>query len=316
MRKNSAFTMVEVVIVIVIFGIIATIGANIIAKMYMNYMQARTVNYIQTQSGIVLEQIAKRLQYRVKDSTVAQRRGGTTLRFRLNDERVDANFDIVQWIGYSNEAQLNSATAPGWSGFIDMNSPTTSSAAKTLHTQGSNLGAAANIMSVLSDGGVTLTGTPAGLIFRVIPDDNIIGPDVGYGWDGGGGDAKYMLRVTNTDNTHFSIIGNNPIKIYEHYYLAHSAYALVPDFAPATCGNDCSDTNFNLELRYNYQPWNGDRYLDADTDRAILARNVNLFRIKQTGSTIRLKLCLHDGGNSGLSTTTKPVIACKEEVVL
>jgi hypothetical protein len=196
-----------------------------------------------------------------------------------------------------------------------MDNPLTSRAGGTLSTPGSNLADAGGMMNILSGGRVTLgAGAPAALIFRGIPD-NIIGPDVGYGWNGGGGDARYMLTVTRINNTAFNIAGGNPINIYEHYYLAHSAYALVPDFAPATCGNGCSNTNFNLELRYNYQPWVvGSTFNNANT--AILARNVNLFRIKQTGSTIRLKLCLHDGGQCGLGNATKPVIACKEEVVL
>jgi prepilin-type N-terminal cleavage/methylation domain-containing protein len=319
MRKNRAFTLVEVVIVIVIFGIIATIGANIIARMYMNYMQARTVNYIQTQSGIVLEQIAKRLQYRVKASIVALNThpGATppTL-LRLDDERVDEDFNVIQWIGYSNEALLNNASVPGWSGFIDMDNTTTNATAKTLSTPGSNLGDAETMMSILSNNTVTLAGTKsAALIFKGLPPDSDIAPEVGYGWDGNGGDSKYMITVTRRNNTSFDVTSANPVNIYEHYYLAHSAYALVPNIA---CGAGCSDTNFTLELRYNYQPWSATlanrSFLTASS--AILATNVNLFRIKQTGSTIRLKLCLHDGGQSGLGNATKPVIACKEEVVL
>jgi prepilin-type N-terminal cleavage/methylation domain-containing protein len=311
MRKNSAFTMVEVIIVIVIFGIIATIGANIIARMYMNYMQARTVNYIQTQSGIVLEQIAKRLQYRVKASAIALRTGDGSI-LRLDNFRVDNSYNVVQWIGYSNEAQLNSATAPGWSGFIDIDA----SGGGILSTPGSNLAEAGGIMDRLSSGRVTLNaGAPAALIFRGIPDDSNITTELGYGWDGNGGDARYMLTATRRINTAFNIAGTNPTRIYEHYYLAHSAYALVSNI---TCGAGCSNTNFTLRLNYNYQPWSttvtNRSYLTASS--AILATNVNLFRIRQTGSTIRLKLCLHDGGQSGLGNATRPVIACKEEVVL
>jgi prepilin-type N-terminal cleavage/methylation domain-containing protein len=311
MRKNNAFTLVEVIIVIVIFGIIATIGANIIARMYMNYIQARTVNYIQTQSGIVLEQIAKRLQYRVKASIVARKPDGTL--YGLNDPRVNTDFDVIQWIGYSNEALLgnNAGAAPGWSGFIDLNNPLTSKTGGTLHTPGSNLVEAVNIMNHLSGG--ALAGTPAALIFKSLPDDYAT-PLVGYGWDGNGGSPEYMLRVTNNGNTdfNFDITRGTPTVIWEHYYLANSAYALVPNTG---CGG-CSNINFDLQLRYNYKPWVvGSTFNNADT--AILARNVNLFRIKQTGSTIRLKLCLHDDGRSGLiRNNAKPVIACKEEVVL
>ncbi len=70
--KNKAFTMIEVIITIVLLGIIAGIGAEIISKMYANYIQSRTIAYLQSQSDITVEQIAKRLQYRIKD-TIAMR---------------------------------------------------------------------------------------------------------------------------------------------------------------------------------------------------------------------------------------------------
>ncbi|MDR0408439.1 MAG: type II secretion system GspH family protein [Campylobacteraceae bacterium] len=297
--KRDAFTMVEIVMVIVIFGIISTIGANIIAKMYANYMQSRTVNYLQSQSEIALEQIAKRLQYRIKDSTVARKTTTNTIR-RLSSTEVDDTFSVIEWIGYSNEAMLTTG-APGWSGFIDLDSADTYS--PYLVTPGSDLTSAVNIMKALSNNEVNLTdGGEAALIFK---DKKGNEPEVGYGWDGLGGTADYMLKVKRKDGTTFEITGSSPGYIHEHYYLAHSAYALVPI-------KKSSDVDFDLELRYNYQPWLGENYED-NAKRALLATNVSLFRAKQVGNTIRLKLCLHDNKLSGFENY---VAACKEEVVL
>ncbi|MCK9546828.1 MAG: type II secretion system GspH family protein, partial [Sulfurospirillaceae bacterium] len=64
MRKKSGFTMVELVMVIIVLGIVASIGADIISNLYTNYLRTRAVNRLQTQTEIALEQIAKRLQYR------------------------------------------------------------------------------------------------------------------------------------------------------------------------------------------------------------------------------------------------------------
>jgi prepilin-type N-terminal cleavage/methylation domain-containing protein len=310
--KRNAFTMVEIVIVIVILGIIAGIGANIIAKMYMNYMQARTINYLQTQSSITLEQIAKRLQYRIKDSTIARRVSDNDVR-RLSDSQVTDDYSIIQWIGYSNEALLTQGN-PGWSGFIDLdNELVTNRTPKTLSTPGSDLSYAANVMKELSYGEVDLTDStkPAALIFRVPGGNN---PNEGYGWDGSDGDIHYILKVYRNSDDVLNINSTlgpdadaDNLTIYEQYYLAHSAYAIVPD----TAGGDV--TNFKLELHYNYEPWNGNKYDDATTKKALLATNVNLFRIRQTGNTIRLKLCLHDNNRSGFGNY---IAACKEEVVL
>ncbi|MCK9258063.1 MAG: prepilin-type N-terminal cleavage/methylation domain-containing protein, partial [Sulfurospirillaceae bacterium] len=76
MRKKSGFTMVELVMVIIVLGIVASIGADIISNLYTNYLRTRAVNRLQTQTEIALEQIAKRLQYRIKDSVIARNNAG------------------------------------------------------------------------------------------------------------------------------------------------------------------------------------------------------------------------------------------------
>jgi prepilin-type N-terminal cleavage/methylation domain-containing protein len=307
--KRGAFTMVELILVIVIFGIIASIGADIIARMYQNYVQARTINYLQAQSEITLQQIAKRLQYRIKTSAVAHRSNLLALStLQLGNANVDESYDVIEWIGYSNEAMLDVGGNPGWSGFIDL--AASSSAAGTLSTPGSNLDFANTVIDELTNGEVTLTNRRTALIFKGPPDDVAgIGTVQGF-WGGGAGVPDYTTIVTRSNDETFNIVGGAPRSIYEQYHLAHTAYAIVPNLAIP----DGSNTNFRLELRYNFQPWlAGGTYDSADTDRAVLADNVNLFRVQQIGSTIHLKLCLHDNERSG---TGDFVVACKEEVVL
>jgi prepilin-type N-terminal cleavage/methylation domain-containing protein len=304
--KRGAFTMVELILVIVIFGIISSIGADIIATMYKNYIHARTINYLQSQSDITLEQIAKRLQYRIKDTAVAHRSSDNST-LPLADSSVDDTYDVIQWIGYSNEAMLNAGGNPGWSGFIDLDSTDTNSTLGWLSTPGSNLTFAGNIMSALTNNDVSMVNGRAALIFRGVPDTGV-GVVEGYNWQGIKRDDNYTVLVTRANNNIFNIVNTPPDKIYEHYYLAHTAYAIAPD----TNISGGSDTNFNLELKYNFQPWLNERY-DTDASTALLATNVNLFRVRQTGSTIRLKLCLHDDNKSG---TGDYIVTCKEEVVL
>ena len=50
MKKHTAFTMIELVMVIVVFGIIASIGAEIIASLYTNYLRTRAINRLQSQT--------------------------------------------------------------------------------------------------------------------------------------------------------------------------------------------------------------------------------------------------------------------------
>ena len=305
--KKRAFTMIEIIMVLVLFGIIAGIGAEIISKMYKNYIQSRTINYLQSQSNIAVEQIAKRLQYRIKDTTIARISGAGGDIKTLNDPAVNTNYNVIEWIGYSNEAMLGNT--PGWSGFIDLESATTSKTPGTLDTPGSNLNDVTTITTALNND--TAVGTFA-LIFKQRPA-GFYDPNAqnGYGWrNAGATDIDYLVPVKIGGATQFNIaITGRPADVYEQYYLAHTAYA-IHRVANTDDGSNAND-NFALALSYNYRPWIADETYDA-ASTAIIAEHVNLFRIKQVGSTIRIKLCLHDNGKSGAAQN---LVACKEEVI-
>jgi prepilin-type N-terminal cleavage/methylation domain-containing protein len=297
-KKRSAFTMIELVMVIVVLGIVASIGADIIASLYSNYLRVRTINRLETQTEITLEQIAKRLQYRVKDSTIARKTGSY---LALSDSSVNDTYNILEWIGYSNESMIGYDGQMGWTGFIDLDSADTNSSAGThgtLKTSESNLTKASNIISALTDSNIDLStaAKAAALIFKG-KVTNILPTSVN--WYG-----NNTLRVIRQSDTVFNIIDTAPSEIYEQYYLAHSAYAIVPS---ATNSQD-----FNLTLYYNYQPWLGENYSDANMPNQVLAEHVNLFRFRQDQSVVHLKLCLHDANETGLDNY---IVVCKEKVI-
>ena len=293
MVMKKAFTMLELVMVIVVLGIVASIGADIILALYNNYLRARTINSLETQTELVLEQIAKRLQYRIKDSTIA--------RTSSNDftalSNGDSTYSILEWIGYSNESLLSNP--PGWSGFIDLNH--TSTTKPYLKTHDSNLSFAANTMSVLTNNDINLTsGKEAALIFRIPYNAT----DFGWGNANANGDGNAIIKVIQeTDDVLKISNDDNGTEIYEHYYLTHSAYAIVP--------STFNSTDFNLTLHYNYQPWSSKNNYTSGSS-ALLAQHVSLFQFKQDETVIRLKLCLHDNNETG---TGDRIAICKEKVV-
>ena len=93
--------------------------------------------------------------------------------------------------------------------------------------------------------------------------------------------------------------------------MAWSAYAIVP-VAPAD-GTAMTNTHFDLELRYNYQPWNGTQYNSNSTPSSTLLTNVTAFKFAEQGGTIRLKLCATEQIGDPDSTN---VSVCKEKVVI
>jgi len=100
---KRAFTLLELVVVIVVLGIIAMMSFNAIMNIYSNYFQTRTVNELETQTEIALEQISKRLEHRIKPSVIARKTDGAFL--ALNDSGVTLaqDYEILEFIPYAYE---------------------------------------------------------------------------------------------------------------------------------------------------------------------------------------------------------------------
>jgi len=292
--RNKAFTMIELVFVIVIMGIVASIGAEIIAKLYENYLSTRSINKLQFQTDLVLDKIAKRLTHRIKDSVIGQI--DSTHFVVLPD--ANSSYPILSWIGKSYESSLGDKNTTGWSGFVDLDSNDTN--ATQIKTNGSHLGHARDIIKALSYDTIdinTSTAPHAVLIFKGKDDYDINK----YGWNGSGtNDANYTYNI-EVNSTDILKLNKPAATTYEQYNIAWTAYAIVPE------GNNTED--FNLTLKYNFQPWDGDDYNSTDTKSSVLMQHVSSFKFMQYGETIRLKLCIRDdktGGDYGF---------CKEKVV-
>ncbi len=303
--NKKAFTLIEVVIVIVILGVVATMGSSIIASMYQNYLKTQTITRLESQTQTVLEQVASRLSARVKRSTgVIRGAGGSATIHPL--AFADSNDTNLTWIGISKESQFN-----GWNGFIDINNPLTNIATGKILSPGSHLNDAnfTNTIKYLSydDVSAKLSAGKQNIVLIMKAPYADTGVISRY-YDTNASD--YVTRVlTDATQQLFTIapgdgVGdyteNGTRDLYEQYYLAYSAYAIVPEG---------SANDFNLTLKYNYQPWHGERFDDANTPSVVLAEHVSTFRFLQSQGAIRIKLCIHDD-KLGFNFS-----ACKETVV-
>ena len=297
-QMKKAYTMIELVLVIVVMGIVASIGAEIVSKLYENYIYTKTSNKLQLQTELVLDQIAKRLTHRIKDSVIA-RYDNVTFR-PLTSSDVNESYKILEWVGKSYESSLGNTSEPaGWSGFVDLYSNDTNKS--QVKTSGSHLGYASVVIYALSDGDIDInnstSATPhAVIIFKGKDDYNVSK----YGWGGNGtDDANYTYNIKADGNDTLKILDKNITTAYEQYDLAWSAYAIAPE------GNKTND--FNLTLYYNFQPWDGESY--SDGNHSTLMEHVSTFRFLQSGETIRVKLCIKDSRIDG------DYSFCKERVI-
>ncbi len=303
--QKKAFTLLELIFVIIILGIVASVGSTIIAQLYENYIIQRAMHRVSVKTELAINQIVNRLTYRIGTSIIARNPTANTY-ISLSDVPKNVsniNNTVLEWIGYDNDS-FTSNSAPGWSGYCD----TLATSSPNIVTPGSNLTFTNTIIDNLSGGSPVLA-----VLFSLNdqPDDTSTGVFPNADCYGYNGNTNCIHQVSINGGTQLTTNRTATTNISSHYKLAWSAYAIVP-VAPVD-GTAMTNTHFDLALRYNYQPWSGTQYNSASTKSSTLLTNVTTFKFAEQGGTIRLKLCATEQ-IGGLETTN--ISICKEKVVI
>ena len=291
---KRAFTLLELIIVIVILGIIAMMSFNAIMNIYSNYFQTRTVNELETQTEIALEQISKRLEHRIKPSVIARKPSGGFL--PLNDSRVNLNsgYEILEFIPYAyeifNDVASGSNKAGRYSGYIDL---ANSSPATGLISPGSNF--TTEVIETIKD--LTCKDDASGCVDFENKDGGVVAifSDVYYDVQNSFGYKDNLnldiakVGVKSTDGNTLEISGFANKQISEQYHLAYTANAIVPE--QSADPKDAANGVFDLNLYYDYRPWMGEKY-KQNGEKATLAKNVTRFVFTEKNGVIVLKLCM------------------------
>lgn len=305
---KKAFTLLELIVVIVITGILALVGIEISINIYKGYLQSRAINTLEAETELVLEQISKRLAIRVKGSSIGRQTTDINTFVSTEDPTLDNTYDILEWISYSYETFQNG----GWSGFIDLNHANTNridpanptNTLNTIETPLSSLSNAWNNIRDLTNNPTTTTNqNQLGVFFKGTSNIDV---QTSFGYNSTN-QANDIARVNSFNgDTTINIAYPAGRNISEQYYLLHTAYAVVP--TDKTANND-----FTLQLRYNYRPWIvGTNFQNANS--AVLARNVTRFNFTETNGVIVLKLCMRDGRRS-LDNGEEETTVCKTKAV-
>jgi len=311
--KKKAFTLLEVIFVIVILGIVASIGSSIIVQLYENYIVQRAMHRVSLKTELAANQIMTRLMYRI-DSSVITRDvdGNITVLGDVGYNTSDQTPESIEWIVYDNDS-FSSKARPGWSGYCDTNA-TLAAGGNTISTPGSALTFTNTVIGNLSAGNAKDI-TNSALLFSVggahISGNSFSQKAACYGYNG---DASCIHQIAGRVGTTALTTDNaiaTGINISPHYKLAWTAYAIVPV-------NIRSNKLFDLELRYNYQPWDGIQYDNAQTSSATLIKNVTSFKFSEQGGTVRFKLCATEqiAGQKVDDPNAQNVSICKEKVVI
>jgi prepilin-type N-terminal cleavage/methylation domain-containing protein len=296
---RPAFSMLELVFVIVILGIVSSIGAEVITKVYESYMVQRATHRSSIKTELAATQLANRLTYAVP-GTVIGRISQADPTYRAVDDLDAETYKIMQWIGYDADsftAHTAASRRPGWSGLCDIDDSNVTS----ISTPGSQLALSETIIGNLSNGTKGLADAALFFASTYNPTNISYGADSsGLSTVASGAGETITLDATGTTRD-----------ISELYKLAWSSYAVVPVQRNGAVCTDPTTQICDLHLRYNFQPWDGDRYNDNGISSFVLLRNVTVFRFTGAGNTIRFKICQRENIGEDFNITT-----CKEKAVI
>lgn len=344
---KKAFTLVELIFVIVILGILSVMSTELILNVYKNYVYSKAINELESKVEIALEQISSRLTDRIRHTTIARLPAGAVIpaggrAFVAINETTPAHA-ILEWYGQSSESRffatgLNANNIDnvvyGWSGFLHrfgacsynagtrqygscFNPSAGGLSINQIRTPATNFKSAANVI-------IGYGSNSAAVVFPVNNSvDNYY--DIPAGAAGSDTQSAIPIDLVNSAGDTISFLSPYTIKtaagadlidnhgISERYYISHSAYALVPTNFTNYNERGIARRQFDLALYYNYYPWNAANNTYLNGTNSILLRHVTMFRFRGNNNTIELKLCARDPLNL---PNSQDFIVCKSKVVL
>lgn len=311
-RFKKAFTMLELIFVIVIMGILAKFGVEFVAQAYSSFINSKINNELQSNSATAVEFVATRLQHRIKASTIARENDGT---FSLLRDYNNTTANILEWVG-SDIDGFRGDTNPYWSGIIDLNSTLTH--ATQINSPATNTANVDALIKILANDATS--GINDAAIYFVNPDSL----DSNWGWDADTTKFTTQLGIANNENAIHPINSNgasafkpvnsagndnnfSQVVAYEFYQLAWSAYAVgIADYNTTAMGGNNTGT---LTLWYDYQPWKGQRY-NINGKSQVIMENVSSFRFIARESLIKIQVCV-----KSLLIKDEEYAICKEKTI-
>jgi type II secretory pathway pseudopilin PulG len=297
--RHHAFSMLELVFVIVIMGILGKFGAEFLAQAYQSFIFAKINHQLQSDSEVAVETIAARLQYRIKDSTIGRKSSDNN--FTAIQSASGTQYNILEWIGFDNEG-FKGTSAPLWSGIIDLDD----SNASYLVSPETNTSAVNELIKILSHNSGTDINNSAIYFIGSNSNANQWGWTIPHAAFIDQSNAIHPIKRDINNSILIPKVGSfSGEDVYEYYQLAWTAYAVGMDDWNAT-GNNTG----TLKLWYDYQPWEGEDYNMTTTKSITIMKNVSTFQFRAIGSIIKIQVCV----KSDLLQDAKYSL-CKEKTV-
>lgn len=281
MKFKKAFTMLELIIVIVIMGIVSKFGVEFLVQAYRSYLHSSVNNQLMNESETAIEFVANRLQYRIKDSIIVRQDDDNKSNYTaLSNADTSQEYISLEWVESDIDSFKGSWNGsifkPNYSAIIDLDDSNKS----TLISPETNTTAINSYIDTLSEGNSNFEDSA---IYFISGDSDIDG----YGWDGVKiDDQNHTMHPIKHSDSNISYFEDDTsagdfsgVDVYEYYQISWSANAFALK-------------DGNLTFYYDYQPWEGEYYKD-DAKKVVVMQNVDTFRFIAIGSVVKIQLCVH-----------------------
>jgi len=301
--RRYAFTMIELIFVIVVMGIIGKFGVEFLAQAYRSFIFANVNHTLQSSSATTVEFIASRLQYRIKDSVIVRTDAellttppGFTA---LSSAVPGTSYTVLEWVA-SDIDGFRGYSTPYWSGIIDLDA----SSNTILESPATDTGLVTSLIDMLS---YTHSSIGDAALYFIGSNNDING----YGWDGvaiteQNTSVMHPIQAGTGAVTQFapSVDNFSQVTVYEYYKLAWTANAIAIE------NYDSTTKMGDLVFYYNYQPWKGEKFYDSgkNIQSFTLMENVSTFRAIAVGDIIKIQVCTK-------SNLVEEYSICKEKTI-
>jgi len=276
---RRAFTLLELIFVIVISSILAIGSFKALGALYLRSAKAKAITNLSLESQIVLDQLSALIYNRIPNSLIGYSPTSGSPGTCESITELSVSRKILEWIAI-DEANL---TSRHYDGFVDLNA-SVKYILSALDINKSAMGDVTNLNLVFA--GTFDEGS-----------DELSACNGAFGWHGN--DSNLSFNFSIPENNKIEITDSvKPEFIYEKYYLATTAYAVargenISDISNCNLSkSDFSDFNNTLFLFYNYRPYKDETFCaDGGTgDVSVLAKHVSSFRVTLENETIRLAI--------------------------
>lgn len=303
---KKAFTLVEIIVVIIVAGILSVGTFIALKEIYLRSAKSKAISELSRNSELTTSQVASLLYDRVPSSVIGY---NTVSKNYQSIYEINNTYNVLEWIATARE----SFEHRDFSGFVDMNA--SNSLTDTLNSPDTNISAISQTIQKKFDTTQNVYDNDlVALVFAGSFDSGslVLTSDFNnsFGWHGGNSSLIYDINSSSSGNN--IVLKSHPNEIYEKYYLVDTAYSLArgEDLNRTILENNCgldlsniSNEGFKntLFLFYNYRPWKsetfcGDPNITGTETRegnvTVMATEVEGFRINLANSILQFSLTL------------------------